>query len=151
MIQRRLAGDRGQAGGIEMLPFGLLVFVVGGLVIAGGWAVVDGKLAVSAASEAAVRTYVEAPDPVTAEAAARRAAAEAARGLGRDPERLTVAFDAEGWRRCGRVRVHVSYSVPALVLPWVGGRGAGTTVRSTRSEVIDPYRSGVPGEARCAR
>ncbi|MFN8039112.1 MAG: hypothetical protein U0Q07_07870 [Acidimicrobiales bacterium] len=150
MTGPRLVGDAGQAGGIEMLPFGLLVFVVGGLVVAGGWAVVDGKLAVSAASEAAVRTYVEAPDPTTAEASARRAAADAARGLGRDPERLTVAFETEGWRRCGRVRVRAAYTVPALVLPWVGGRGSGTTVRSTRTEVIDPYRSGLAGEARCA-
>jgi hypothetical protein len=32
--------DSGQVGGIEALPFGLLVFVVGALLVANAWAVV---------------------------------------------------------------------------------------------------------------
>ena len=35
-----MADDRGQVGGIEALPFGLLVFVVGALLVANAWAVV---------------------------------------------------------------------------------------------------------------
>ena len=36
MTRRR--SDRGQVGGIEVLPFGLLVFVVGTLLVANVWA-----------------------------------------------------------------------------------------------------------------
>ncbi|MGZ4694068.1 MAG: hypothetical protein ACXWA3_10620, partial [Acidimicrobiales bacterium] len=50
--------DRGQLAGIEVLPFGVLVFVVGALLITNAWAVVDAKIAVDAASREAVRTYV---------------------------------------------------------------------------------------------
>ena len=40
MRSARCRGDAGQVGGIEALPFGLLVFVVGTLLIANAWAVV---------------------------------------------------------------------------------------------------------------
>jgi hypothetical protein len=45
--------DAGMVGGIETLPFGLLVFVVGSLLVAQAWAVVDAKLAVDAAASRA--------------------------------------------------------------------------------------------------
>ena len=45
MRARRCAGDAGQVGGIEALPFGLLIFVVGTLLIANAWAVIDAKFA----------------------------------------------------------------------------------------------------------
>ena len=54
--------DCGQVGGIEVLPFGLLVFIVGTLLVANAWAVVDAKLAVTSAAREAVRSYVEADD-----------------------------------------------------------------------------------------
>ena len=44
-IQRQVSSDdRGQVGGIEALPFGLLVFVVGALLVANTWAVVDASV-----------------------------------------------------------------------------------------------------------
>ncbi|MBA2283441.1 MAG: hypothetical protein H0W25_19710, partial [Acidimicrobiia bacterium] len=56
---RRLHRDeRGQMGGIEALPFGLLIFVVGALLVANAWAVIDAKLAVTAAAREAARTWV---------------------------------------------------------------------------------------------
>jgi hypothetical protein len=36
---RRARSDAGQVGGIEALPFGLLVFVVGATLVANAWAV----------------------------------------------------------------------------------------------------------------
>ena len=54
--------ERGQAGGVEALPFGLLIFVVGALLVASAWVVVDAKLAVVSAAREAARTYVEAED-----------------------------------------------------------------------------------------
>ena len=58
----RLRGDAGQVGGIEALPFGLLIFVAGSLLIANAWAVVDAKFATDAAARQAVRTFVESDD-----------------------------------------------------------------------------------------
>ncbi len=53
--------DRGQVAGIEAVPFGILIFVVGALLIANAWAVIDVKMAVTSAAREAARTYVEAP------------------------------------------------------------------------------------------
>jgi hypothetical protein len=40
-----------------------------------------------------------------------------------------------------------TYEVPALTFPWIGGFGDGIAVTSSHSELVDPYRSGVPGSA----
>lgn len=147
---RRLDDDAGQVGGIEMLPFGLLVFIVGGLLVANAWAVVDAKHTTSAAAHAAARSAVEVDDPATADHAAHATARAAVAGLGRDPDRVTTTVHLDGgWRRCARLTVENRYTVPALTLPWVGGLGRGITVDSVHSELVDPYRSGLPGEAQC--
>jgi hypothetical protein len=58
--------------------------------------------------------------------------------------------------RCARVVVEVSYDVPTVSLPWgIGFGGTVMTARAVHSEVVDPYRRGVPlapgeSEARCA-
>lgn len=145
----RLRGDRGQVGGIEALPFGLLVFVVGGLLVANAWAVVDAKLATDAAAREAARAYVEAPDATSAERAAQAAARAAITGHGRDGDRATVRpVGPLRFARCARATFEVGYEVPALSLPFIGGLGPSPlTVRSQRSEVVDPYRDDVPGEA----
>src|SRR5919202_3284931 len=72
--------EAGQLAGGEALPFGVLVFVFGVLLIANAWAVVDAKLAVSAAAREATRAYVEAPPGGDAMAAADAAAREAVDG-----------------------------------------------------------------------
>src|SRR5690606_28013405 len=66
--------DAGQVGGIEVLPFGLLLFVVASLVVANAWAVIDAKATVDSAARAGVRAAVEAPDSATAAARADAAA-----------------------------------------------------------------------------
>jgi hypothetical protein len=43
----------------------------------------------------------------------------------------------------------VSYPVPAMTLPFIGGFGTGFTVNATHSELVDPFRNDVPGEALC--
>lgn len=146
---RRLVGDDGQVGGIEAIPFGLLVFVVGGLLIANAWAVVDAKLATDAAAREAARAFVEAPDEHGAALAAESAARAAITGHGRDGDRAEVrAVGPLHFARCERATFEVSYRIPALNLPFVGGLGpAPFTVRSQRSEVVDPFRDDVPGEA----
>jgi len=158
-VTRRRNGDRGQVGGIEVLPFGLLVFVVGTLLVANAWAVVDAKLAVDAAAREAARHFVEADVPAAddfgdAEAAARRAGYEALAAHGREAARSTVELAAlespdgqVGFARCARATFTARYDVPVLRLPWIGGFGSGLDVTSRHSELIDPYRDGVPGSA----
>ena len=139
--------ERGAVGGLEAIPFGFLVFVVAVLLVANAWAVVDAKVAVTAAAREAARTWVEGdgtPD------AAADAAAEALRGHGRDPQRLDLELDAPtGFGRCAAVVVRATYRVPALPLPWIGGFGDGFDVSARHSERVDPFRDGLPGEARC--
>jgi hypothetical protein len=145
----RARGDAGQVGGIEAIPFGLLVFVVGSLLIANAWAVVDAKFATDAAARQAVRTFVEGTDPAAARQDAVDAGLAAIDGHGRDPARASVQPVADAvLERCERVTFEAEYDVPALSLPFIGGFGGGPFhVRSTHSELVDPFRSGVPGSA----
>ncbi len=149
MTGRRARGDAGQVGGIEALPFGLLIFVVGSLLIANAWAVVDAKFATDAAARQAVRTFVEGSDDASAERAAVDAGLAAIEGHGRDPQRAIVRSVGDAvLARCERVTFEAEYEVPAISLPFIGGYGtAPFRVRSAHSELVDPFRSGVPGSA----
>jgi Flp pilus assembly protein TadG len=151
------ADERGVVGGMEALPFGLLVFVIGTLLVANAWGVIDAKLASSAAAREAARAYVEAPDAEAARARAVRAAADTITGHGRSADRMELA-PVGGWafHRCARVTFEVTYRVPTITVPWVG-RSAGSviTTRARHSEIVDPFRDGVPlapgqQEATCA-
>lgn len=145
----RCRGDAGFAGGGEVLPFGVLTFVVGTLLVANAWAAVDAKLAASSASREAARAYVEATDPAGAGAAAEGAARDTLEGLGRDPSQVRVGIEvAGGFARCARVVIEVVYPVPAVRLPWIGGLGA-MEVRDRHTELVDPYRDGLPAGGRC--
>lgn len=145
----RLCADRGQVGGIEALPFGLLIFVLGALLIANAWAVVDAKFATDAAARQAARTFVEGSDPEIALEAATAAARDAIAGHGRDPDRAEVTpLGVPRLERCARAAFEVVYAVPALSIPLIGGYGrAPFLVRSTHSELVDPFRNGLPGSA----
>jgi Flp pilus assembly protein TadG len=142
----RRRGERGQVAGIEVLPFGFLVLVAGTLLVVNAWAVVDAKFAVDAAAREAARAYVEAPDETTANDVARRRALEALAAHGRaDIDRVDVTVDApRGHGRCRPVVVTVSYRVPALTVPFVGGFGRALTAQSSHTELVDPYRDGLP-------
>jgi hypothetical protein len=146
--RRRCEGDRGFVGGAEAPLFSVLVFVVGMLLLANAWAVIDAKMAVSSASREAVRYLVES-DGDTGGAAAAGSAAFAS--YGRDAGRLngpSIAA-ANGLARCSRVTVTYEYQVPALSLPLIGGWGRAFNVSASHSEIVDPFRSGLEGEAQC--
>ncbi len=142
--RRLLRDESGQVAGIEAIPFGVLTFVVGVLVVANAWAVVDAKIAVTSAAREATRAYVEAPPGSDPMAEARGAAEEAIRGAGRDPGRLGLTPLEGDFSRCQRVKFEAAYPVPALTLPWIGSYGSGYTAAARHSEVVDPFRSGVP-------
>jgi hypothetical protein len=145
----RGTGDAGFAGGFEGLLFGLLLFVAGTLLVAYAWAVVDTKAAMEDAARQGARTFVEAPSPGPAVGAAEQSAADALIGYGRVPSRAVVSLAAGSFGRCQRVTISVSYPAPLLVLPFVGRIGTGQRVRAEHSELVDPYRTGLPGTAAC--
>lgn len=148
MSSEPVSRERGQVGGIEALPFGLLIFVVGALLIASAWAVVDTKMAVVSAAREAARTYVESDSAADGVASATAAAEEAMANYGRRGE-LGLEFDEPAaFARCAPVVVSVSYDVPAVPLPWIGGIGE-ITVTSRHAERIDPYRDGIAGATEC--
>jgi hypothetical protein len=140
----RLRRDEAGQAGMEVIPFGLLTFVVGALLVANAWAVIDAKMAVSAAAREATRAFVEAPDENQAPVLAQAAAESAIAGAGRDPAKLVLTAVEALFARCETVRYEASYRIPAVQVPWVGGFGSGFTATARHAEVVDPYRSGVP-------
>lgn len=139
--------DRGQFAGIEALPFGVLVFVLGALLVTNAWAVVDAKMAVSSAAREAARTYVEAPDLTAAQHRSQQAGLDAIAGQGRDPDQATVTVTnpAGALTRCVRITATATYQLPAVGIPVIGGYGRGFRVEAHHSELIDPLRAGLDG------
>lgn len=155
-VRRRLrvdwADDSGQVGGVEVLPFSLLIFVAGALIVANAWAVIDIKLAVNAATREGARAFVEASDAAAGGAEADRVAREAITGHGRRAELLVLDppdYAGGSFRRCNPVTIHASYPVPALTVPFIGSYGEGFKVTSSHTELIDPYRSGPTSDGGC--
>ena len=148
-FRRRTAGEAGFAGGLEGLVFGLLVFVLGTLLVANAWGVVDTKLAADAAARQAARTYVEAPNATAAGTEARLAADETLAGYGRSPTRAVVSLVAGSFERCRRITIEVGYSAPLVELPLIGLVGPGEKVTARHSEIVDPFRTGLAGTAAC--
>lgn len=140
-------GEAGFVAGGETLAFGVLVFVVGILLVVNAWAVVDARFAVDAAATEAVRAYAEGSSAEAAGTIARARALAALDAYGRDDSgRVTVSapeLAGATFGRCVRVRVTVSYRVPALTMPFVGSFGPGVSVQATASELVDPYRDGL--------
>ena len=141
-------GDAGFVGGTEGLLFGVLVCLLTAFLAVAVWGAAGARVAADAAAREASRAYVELAEggqPVAAaEAAARATLVE----RGRDPERATVVVRTTAYERCRRVVVEVTYDLPAIDLPLARSLGA-VTVTGRHSELVDPYRDGVPGEASC--
>ena len=143
--------ERGQFAGIEAIPFSILVFVVGSLLVANAWAVVDAKFVVTSAAREAARTYVEASDLSTGRLRAEEAAASVVVNHGRSTERFTLDWEPElpPLSRCARVTARAQYDVPAITLPFIGGYGNAFEVTSTHSEIVDPFRDGLDPVGGC--
>lgn len=161
-VPRRLArapvpivrSDRGQAGGVEVLPFGLLVFVALTLVLVNLWAVIDARMAAGTAAREATRFVVEQAgldvgDDLVA-SGAETVADDALAGLGRTATAISISAP-DGLVRCARVRVQVDVRVPAVTVPFTGLGAGSYRVTAAHSELVDPTRSGVDGSATCGR
>lgn len=143
----RLAEEDGVVGGAEVLPFGLLVFVVGSLLLANAWGVIDGKLAASAAAREATRAFVESAGPYDAAVVEAELAARVAfdgHRVSTDTMEVSALAGTE-FARCATATFEVTYEVPVIRLPWIGGLGSSSfRVAARHSELVDPYRDGVP-------
>ena len=148
--RRHSRDETGFAGGADGLVFGLLIFVVGTLMAGNAWAVVDTKLAADAAARQAVRTYVEAPNAQSAANDAQQSADDALSSYGRSPAKATLSVVSAAFGRCVRVTFEVRYRAPLVELPIVGSLGLAESVTAQHSELIDPYRTALPGTATCA-
>ncbi len=146
----RLHSDKGQVGGIEVLPFGFLLFVSVALVIVNVWGVVDTKLAVTSAAREAARSYSESDDEQSARTNAVKRAADTLTAYGRSGTSASIeVLVSSRFERCARVTVRVSYEVPAIAVPFIGGLGRSRTVTSSFTELVDPYRDRLSGAAQC--
>lgn len=139
-------------GGAEALTFGVLIFVVGTLLIVNAWGVIDAKVAASASAREATRVLVESAEDAPRLTIADQVVRDTLAGHGKDPSRLVGTPDVQGdFARCARIRVEVRYRVPTITVPWIGGLGAGNLeVRGSHTELVDPFRGGLTGEADCA-
>ena len=135
--------------GAEVLPFVVLVFVVGTLVFAQAWAALDAKLAAASGAREAVRTFVEHPGRGSADAADAAVAAgtRAISGYSVNSDRAIAAVGTPRLRRCERVTFEASLEVPRLAL--THARRSPTVVRARASEIVDPFRHGLGGRAPC--
>jgi hypothetical protein len=141
------SAEHGAVAGIEALAFGVLVFVLGTLLVANLWAVVDGRSAADGAARSAARAVITSAPGDDLDGVAHTAAADALTAHGVPEDRVPEVSLGGDLVRCGVVEVTVVHRVPLAVLPSVGARRAAVTVRATHAAVVDPYASGLPAAA----
>jgi hypothetical protein len=141
-MNRHPRRDEAGFGGIEVLPIGLLVMTLVTFVVLSAWNVIDTKVAASSAATEAARTAVETFD----QGEAQNAGQDTWRGHGKTAK-LTLNIEG-GIARCGRITAVATTKVKPIRIPiltsWMS-----ITVTSRHSELVDPYRSGLVGEAQC--
>lgn len=137
--------------GFEVLPFLVLVFLVGTLMFAQFWAALDAKMATTASARQAARTFVEQPGRLSVRAARERAldaGFSALRSHALLGNSDVASVGNLSLRRCTRVTFEATHQVPALRLP-LRRNPEPLVVRSQHSEVVDPFRSGLEGRVNC--
>lgn len=149
----RLHGDHGQIGGIEAVPFSILVFVVGMILAINGWSVVYTQTNARSAARTAIRTFVEQDSYLLAEQAARSAVVETLQRSGFATHNVLTAIDfpnGDSWHRCARVRIVVSMPARSFPVPFIEDLFSAINVRASESGLVDAYRSAnIGGEADC--
>ncbi len=155
---RRPRSEGGFVAGGEMLLLGSLVFLVGVLLAVNAWNVVDARMTADAVAREVARTLVEAQPRAGLDDRLHQVAAATMAAMGRTgPVELAyvgstgnpVADPNSLLRRCDRVTVRAAITVDTVRLPFVGSWGMPWTMTGDHHEVVDPYRTGLPGEADC--
>lgn len=145
-----MRAERGVVGGVEVLPFALLLVVGVTLLVLDAWAVVDAKLAATTAAREGARAEVEADAPATGPATGHRVALSVYLAMrGRAPH-VAVTSSGPGTGRCGVVTYQVRDRVPTVRLPFVAAFGPAVTVVGRHREPVDRFADGRTGAATCA-
>ena len=151
-----LTSDAGQMGGVEVLPFGILILVTGSLMVVNLWSVINTKMAVNAAAREAAHAVAEAAPTgngsgdLSADArreGERAAIAALTTHFDRSPDQpvaVEIVFPPGGWRRCARIDVRVTYRAPVIALPFLGSMGPDRDVVAEHHSIVDPYRDSAP-------
>jgi hypothetical protein len=149
MLLRRVhqrADELGQAGA-EVIVGGVVMIIAITLALTNVWAVLDTKMVASDAARAAAQAYIEEDDAASASEVAQ---VTAARQLDkRFPSKWKAVPVVDRFGRCESVAVRVEIKVGLIAVPFIGSVGGTKTVTSTHRTRIDPYRSGLRGEAAC--
>lgn len=141
--------DDGFVAGAEALIFGVLIFLVGTIIALNAWAVIDAKMAVTAAAREGARTAVDAPADAPLGPRVEQVTRAAIDAQGKDPAQLIGTPTVTGSvGRCAPITVEVQYRVVGIRVPWLGTIGSqAVEVGATHTQVVDPFRSGLAGEA----
>jgi hypothetical protein len=144
-IRQRMS-ERGQAGA-EVIVGGVVMIIAITLVLTNVWAVLDTKMMANEAARAAAQAYIEEDDGGSAEAVAQATAARQLQPRFGSAWKAVPVVDQFG--RCASIAVRVEIKVGLIAVPFIGSVGGTKTVTSTHRTRIDPYRSGLLGEAAC--
>jgi hypothetical protein len=136
------ADQRGMVAGTDVLLFGSVVLVALILLFAQLWRVYEAEAAARAGAREAARTYAESDGDDAGPAIA--AGTTALDELGADGS-VTLSTPG-GFGRCQLVVAEAVVDVPSVRLPFVGDV-LGHTAQARHVERIDPFRSGLDGDA----
>ncbi|HTO00554.1 MAG TPA: hypothetical protein VL068_07750 [Microthrixaceae bacterium] len=131
--------ERGLAGGIEGLVFGVLILLIGSLAIINIWAMIDTRAALDAASREFLRTYTEQQSVGEARLMGEAAARESLRARAARIEGLSfVVEQPDGFGPCSPVTVRISATVHWFKVPLLPGFGDSHLAVENR-ELIDAH------------
>lgn len=134
--------ERGQMAGIETIPFGILVFVAGTLLVTNAWAGVTNRTTADSIAREYLRAYTRAETRPEGLADGARAAQLVAASHQLGADRVQVV-EPTAWAACALATVQVTITVPEIRAPFLGGFGT-QEVRVTHRDRIDSYRAAIP-------
>ena len=135
---RRGRGEHGQAAGIETLPFGVLVFIAGTLLVVNAWAVVTNRATADSIAREYLRAYTKETTQPAALDAGRHVVDAIVASSGLPPDRVRVDPPTE-WGACAVATVTVHLAVPDIHAPFLGDLGA-HQITVIHRDRIDAYR-----------
>jgi Flp pilus assembly protein TadG len=150
-IQRAHRRNESGQAGAEAVAMAIIfgVFII--LLFANIWTVVDTKMRASDAARDIARQLVESPADKITDANAKVILAGQpwkARQLVGQPV-ATMLEPTGPAERCSRVVVAVTVQVKAIIFPFAKNWAPGFTVAARHSELVDPFRSDLPGDGLC--
>lgn len=139
-------GERGAAGGAEVLAFGVLLLLAGSLLTTNLWSIIETRVAIDAAAREYMRSYTRSTDRSTALANAEQAARSTLAARGTPLMDLRISPPArEQFGPCGLATVRLEATVPAARIPFVGELGS-ARVDVTHRALVDAHREITPSD-----